>query len=253
MVKRTAGAIDTKACLQCCRPAGYVFWFIMCKLDVFETVPKSMSKNFYRAVIFTLIVLHLSLISGCGLKSPVSENKGFPTLDRLRPLPAEPVCRVGLLSFINESEYPLADMVAYKIFLSEFNSLTGAWLASEGDVKKLYQEFRIYPGQSASLEERKILASRLNVGLLIVVTILESEEKPTAAQSVNPMVSMRAAIIDGRTGQTLWSSYHQREGIDYKLAMHFGQINSLAGLYQRMFEEIITLWKKEGLQQCDIT
>jgi hypothetical protein len=189
------------------------------------------------------VVLTL-LLSGCGTELPI--------LQRMKSLPPEPICRVALLPFSSDSEYPLSELVTYKVFSAQFAAMDNAWIAQEGDVLKIYQQLRIFPGQIPTPEQLQLLAGRLNVQLLIMGHVVEMRENPGDNQSVNPVLAIRVDIIDGRNAETLWSTYHHRQGTDYQKAMHFGQINSVAGLSRQVSTEIITLWIKKGLAQCDV-
>jgi hypothetical protein len=185
------------------------------------------------------------LVSGCGTD--------FPILQRMKPLPAEPACRVAVLPFSSESDYPLAELIAYKIFSAQFAALDNAWVAQEGDVQKVYQNLRIFPGQLPTPEQLQILASRLNVQLLIMGHVVEMRENPGPNNSINPVLALRMDIVEGHTADTLWSTYHRRQGADYQKAMHFGQIHSVTGLCRQLSEEIITLWIKKGFPRCDVS
>jgi hypothetical protein len=171
----------------------------------------------------------------------------------MKPLPAEQACRVAVLPFSSESDYPLAELIAYKIFSAQFSALDGAWVAQEGDVSKVYQNLRIFPGQLPTPEQLQILASRLNVQLLIVGHVVEMRENPGPNNSINPVLALRIDIVDGPTADTLWSTYHRRQGVDYQKAMHFGQIHSVTGLCRQLSDEIITLWIKKGFSRCNVS
>ena len=58
------------------------------------------------------------LVGGCGVVSVVESELELPILQRLRPLPVEPACRVAVLPFVNESDYPSAEIISYKVFSS---------------------------------------------------------------------------------------------------------------------------------------
>ena len=64
---------------------------------------------------------------------------------------------------------------------------------------------------------------------------------------------MRVDILDGHTGDILWSVYNHRQGIDYQKTMHYGIINTISGLCQQVSIEIINLTFKQGLTQCDVS
>jgi hypothetical protein len=202
----------------------------------------SLSGYWRRALFLGFLTLFLS---GCGAE--------FPVLQRMKPLPAAPVCRVAVLPFSSDSDYPLAELIAYKVFSAQFAALDDAWIAPEGDVLKIYQQLQIFPGQLPTPEQLQILANRLNVQLLIKGHVVEMRENPGVNKSINPVLVIRIDLVDGRTAETLWSTYHRRQGIDYQKVMHFGQIHSVAGLCQQVSAEIITLWLKKGLKQCDVS
>lgn len=187
----------------------------------------------------------LIVVSGC--------SGDFPFLQRMKPLPAKSVCRIAVLPLVNESDYPLADVMVYKVFSGMLSDMGNYWLAQEGDIRKIYQQFRIYPGQVPSPEQMKILARRLNVQLLITGNIIQMHENPGSNGSVNPELSVRLRILNADTVETLWSTYHHRQGIDYQKTMHFGQINSMTRLCRLVSQEIINLWFKQGLTRCDIS
>lgn len=205
--------------------------------------PASAFRSYLQRALF-LGVFTLCL-SGCGAE--------FPILQRMKPLPAEPVCRVAVLPFSSDSDYPLAELITYKVFSAQFAALDDAWMAPEGDVLKIYQQLQILPGQLPTPEQLQILANRLNVQLLIKGHVVEMRENPGANNSVNPTLAIRIEIVDGPSVDTLWSTYHRRQGIEYQKGLHFGQIHSVAGLSQQVSTEIITLWIKKGLMQCDVS
>jgi hypothetical protein len=185
-------------------------------------------------------------ISGCATE--------LPNLQRLRPLPADDhICRVAVLPFTSESDYPQAAFIVAKVMSAELNTLGNYIVTQEGDVDKLYQQLRILPGQSPTQDQLQILANRLNTQLLFTGHVIDMRENPGENKSVNPVLTVQVDILDGRTADTLWSIYHRRQGLDYQKAMHFGVINSMAGLCKQVVAEIINLTFKKGLAQCDVS
>lgn len=185
-----------------------------------------------------------ALLGGCGASRPYQQKAA---------LPPGPICRVAVLPFVSESDYPLAHAIAYKVFLAEFQGAGNYLVVQEGDVLKLYQQLRILPGQAPSLDEMQMLAGRLEAQLLITGNVVEMRENPAGAGNVNPVVGLELQIRDGRSSDPLWRTYHRREGTDYRTAMHFGTIHTVTGLTQQVSREIINLWFKEGLTQCDVS
>ena len=177
----------------------------------------------------------------------------LPTLERVKPLPSVPVCRVAVLPFLDESDYPLANTIAYKVFIAELNSLGNYMITQEGDIQKIYHQLRIPFGQSPTQEQFQILANRLNVQLMFIGKVIEMQENRGINETGNPVFAMRVDILDGHTGDLLWSVYHHRQGIDYQKTMHYGIINTISGLCRQVSSEIINLTFKQGLTQCDVS
>ena len=212
-----------------------------------------------KKMFFTLIsvirhsLFHASLVmlfgvfflNGCGTQMPLYRQ--------LAPLPADPVCRVAVLPFLNDSDFPLGDAIVSKVFTMQFQDSGNYLVIQEGDILKVYQQLHILPGVAPTLDQLQIIANRVNAQLLITGIILEMREDRGEHGTVNPMLIMDIQIRDGRSGETLWNTFHRRQGTDYKKTMHFGTIHTVTGLSRQMAEEIINLWFKKGLTQCDVS
>lgn len=186
----------------------------------------------------------LFLLGGCG--------SSLPSLERLRPIPAEEkICNVAVLPFVSDSNYPLSAIVAYKVFSAKLTELTNYSVTSEGDIASLFQELRILPGQSPDKEQLQLILNRLDDQLIFTGHVLEMREDPSKNGGINPVLVMQVDILDGHTGKILQSIYNRRQGDDYIKIMHFGKINSIAGLCQQVSSELINLSLKQGLSQCD--
>lgn len=197
------------------------------------------------SIVLLLVLLALCL-GGCGTE--------LPYLQRLRPLPgAGHICRVAVLPFTSESDYPQSAAIVTKVITAELNQSGNYIVTQEGDVDKLYLQLRILPGQAPTQEQLQVLTSRLNVQLLFTGRVLEMRDNPGPNHSINPVLALRLEILDGHTGAVLWSVYHRRQGMDYLKIMHFGIIHSMAGLTKQVGSEIINLMFKKGLPKCDVS
>ncbi|MBI5441496.1 MAG: hypothetical protein HY900_09850 [Deltaproteobacteria bacterium] len=194
---------------------------------------------------FVFLMLLALVVQGCGGRLPYHQQRGS--------LPTGPICRVAVLPFSNESDYPVGDVVAYKVFVAEFNSSGRYLLAQEGDILRMYQQLRIFPGQVPTTEQLAILGNRLGAQLLITGRVTEMRENPAEASTVNPALALTLQLRDGRTGDPLWTTYHRREGTEYRKAMHFGTIHTVTGLAQQVAREVVQLWFKQGLTTCDVS
>jgi polysaccharide biosynthesis protein PelC len=171
----------------------------------------------------------------------------------MAPFPPGPVCRVAVLPFVSDSDFPLADAIVSKVFATQFQEAGNFTVIQDGDILKAYQQLHILPGVTPTLEQLQIIANRVGAQFLITGIILEMREDRSAHGTVNPRLSVEIRICDGRSGQTLWTVLHRRQGADYEKTMHFGKINTVTGLSRQMSVEIINLWFKKGLAQCEVS
>jgi polysaccharide biosynthesis protein PelC len=191
------------------------------------------------------------LLYGCA--GPWSRGPEFPSHRQSAPPPSGPVCRVAVLPFLNDSDYPLADSIVYKVFAAQFQLSSNSLVVQEGDILKLYQQLRIWPGQAPTPEQLRILASRLGAQVLITGTVMEMRENPGLNASSNPVLAVDVRLLHGESGDLLWGTFHRRQGTDYRTAMHFGTIHTVTGLSRQVALEIINLWYKKGFSRCDIS
>ena len=182
---------------------------------------------------------------GCGMKDPL------PISMQVKPLPPGPICRVALLPFLNESEFPAGDAIFSKIFASQFQDAGNFFTIQEGDISKVYQQLHLLPGVAPTFGQLQIIADRVKAQFLITGSIIEMQELPAEQNTINPTISVEVEIRDIRNGKILWATLHKRQGDYYNKTMHFGTIHSITGLSRQMAVEIINLWFKKGLNQCE--
>lgn len=172
-----------------------------------------------------------------------------PSLEKKNVYEGESVCSVALLPFINASRFAQGNFISQRVFAAELNRVGGIAVASEGDVQNIYRELRIFPNQLPDIEQIKVVGSRLDVQLVISGRITEMEEK-MGDNYVNPVLALTLQIYDAKSGKTMWTTHHRREGSDYRTVMHFGLVNSVTQLSRIMSDEIIEEWFSEGMKQC---
>lgn len=165
------------------------------------------------------------------------------------PMLSEDYCRIAVLPFLNESHYKQGDIILQKVFTAELIKAGDYSIAQEGDILKLYQQIKIYSGHSPDYEQLRIIADRLNVQLLITGRIIEMNEN-LVNLSVNPELALSVQIFDAKTGTILWTTYHRKNGEQYRTLLHFGKINSITTLAQIMTQEVIEKWISEGFKKC---
>ncbi len=188
------------------------------------------------AVLFPLLLL-------------VACSSAVPRLNMMRPLPGNFTCRVAVLPFMDRGAYPRGAELFYKVFSAELVSAAAFKVVREGDVLDLYRQLTIFPTREPSLEQLKIIGSRLGVQLFIGGEILKMVERRSGRDVVTELTVV-LHIYDGKTGRLLWETYYKRRGKDYRTVLHFGRINTITGLAQRMSQAIINLWLEQGMNQC---
>jgi hypothetical protein len=171
----------------------------------------------------------------------------------MAPMPPGPVCRVAVLPFVSDADFPLADAIVNKVFATQFQNSGNFFLIQDGDVLKIYHQLHILPGMTPNLDQLQIIANRVGAQFLITGVVLEMREDRGPGGTVNPTLALQIQLCDGRSGQTLWTALHRRQGSYYTKAMHFGTINTVTGLSRQMAAEIINLWFEKGLAQCDVS
>lgn len=192
--------------------------------------------------------LLLLAVTGCAGLMP--DKEPLPYHREMNPLPSGPICRVAVLPFVNDSDYPFGGDIASRVFREQLQMSGNHLVVQDGDILDVYQQLRIRPGVAPTLEQLRIIADRVNAQLLITGIVLEMRQDPAPHRTVNPAIIMELQVRDGRTGGTLWKVFHRKKGTDYKKAMHFGTIHTVTGLSGRMATEIINLLFEKGLTQC---
>jgi hypothetical protein len=194
-----------------------------------------------RCFFYFLLVFLLLACSACAVYAPSPEKKNGYECD--------PVCRVVFLPFINSSRFEQGNVIVQRILGAELTRIGGAEVASEGDVRNIYRELRIFPNQHPDIEQIKVIGSRLDAQIIISGRISEMEEK-MGDNYVNPVLGVMLQVYDGKSGKSLWSTYHRKEGSDYRKIMHFGLVNTVTQLSRIMADEIIEQWFAEGMKRC---
>ncbi|MBW2466304.1 MAG: hypothetical protein JRF02_03305, partial [Deltaproteobacteria bacterium] len=111
-------------------------------------------------VVLVLFILLLGfLLSGCATQLPLHREQ--------KPMPDGPICRVAVLPFLNDSDFPLGDAIIHKVFATEFQNAGNYLVIQEGDIHKVYQQLHLLPGMTPTLEQLQIISDRVNAQLLI--------------------------------------------------------------------------------------
>jgi hypothetical protein len=180
------------------------------------------------------------LLAGCA--------GSFPRLEVLDSLPDTPHCRVAILPFIYQGDFPRGENIVYKAFVAEMGAVPGVDVVSEGDVLQMYKQFQLFPKDLPNEDQLRVMAVRLGAETVVTGEILRMNE--VEADVVNTELTLVINLYAGESGKLLWTTYHRRRGEEYRNILHYGRVNSMSGLARRMSSEILTLWIENGMKQC---
>lgn len=172
----------------------------------------------------------------------------FPRLKVLTALPDTPHCRVAILPFIYQGDFPRGENIVYKAFIAEMAAVPGVDVVSEGNVLQLYKQFRLFPKDLPNEDQLRAMARRLGAETMVTGEIMRMSE--VDANVVNTELALVLDLHAGDSGKLLWTTYHRRQGEEYRNVLHYGRVNSMSGLARRMSSEILTLWIENGMKQC---
>ena len=201
-------------------------------------------RQFFGTHPFAVLPLFLALfllLTGCAEK--------YPRLEVIAPLPDNPSCRVAILPFAYQGDFPRGENILYKIFIAEMAAVSGFDVVAEGDVLQLYKQFRLFPQDQPNEEQLRLLAQRLGAETLVLGNILRMVEMDSGDE-VSTELTLVLNLHEGASGKLLWSTYHKRRGEDYRNVLHYGRVNTMSGLARRMTNEIISIWIENGMKQC---
>lgn len=175
----------------------------------------------------------------------------LPLWQQVRPFPEENICRVAVLPFTNESGYESGGSVLHRIFTAELVGIADYYLVQEGEVRKTYRHLSIYPGREPSFDELQSLARKLDVQMIVQATVLEMTDGRQNGSQGTPLLAAVFRIRTAPSCDTLWTTYHRREGSEYRTVMHFGCINTMSGLARQVAAEVLQVWKEKGIPSCN--
>ena len=179
------------------------------------------------------------LMTGCAGKK---RERPLITLTEKAP---PRVCRIAVLPFQNQTKYPAAGLMLYRIFMAELANYTDFHAVEEGEIRRILLRGKVYPGQTISPDIREMIVKATGVDALLSGEVQEAAEE---RGWVHLAFSLR--VREAKTGRLLWTTYYARNGEDYRKVMHFGTIDTLSGLAKRMLDDVLENWHEKGLGGC---
>ncbi|RTZ90502.1 MAG: hypothetical protein DSY91_06320 [Deltaproteobacteria bacterium] len=155
------------------------------------------------------------------------------------------VCRVAVLPFQNQTKTTAAGLMLYRILMAEMARLRNFQVVEEGAVRRILLRGKVYPGQSITPEIREMIMKTLHPDALLSGEVVDVEETSDMVR-----LAFNLRMRDARTGQLLWTTYYARTGEEYRKVMHFGEIDTLAGLTRQMVFDVLKMWQEKKLGGC---
>ncbi len=188
-----------------------------------------------------IVILAVTFLSACASE--------YPRLTIVDPLPPGINCRIALLPFVYQGDFPRGENIFFKAFAAEMMTSAGFKVIPEGDINQLYKQLKLYRRDLPNEKQMQAIGNRLDAQLIVLGEIIGMTEVDTGSY-VDTNITVSVRIHDALTGDVLWSTYHKRKGEEYRNVMHYGRVNTITGLSRRMASEIITKWAEEGMKQC---
>ncbi len=188
-----------------------------------------------------LTILVIFTVGGCSIAN-------LPNVQILN-CPKNSITKVAVLPFKNNSKFLQGGDLFYKVFSAKLINSHWVDVCPEGDIRAIYRQLEIFPGQQPNLQQLRIIASRLHVEYLILGKVLRMEEKRTRQGEINPIIAVSLQIVNGRTGKVILVTHHYREGESYRKIMHFGMVDTVTKLAAIMSSEIIEQWERD-INEC---
>ena len=178
-------------------------------------------------------------MAGCAGK-----KRERPQVTLTRKVPPR-VCSLAVLPFQNQTKYPAAGLMLYRVFMAELANEAGFHAVEEGMIRRVLLRGKVFPGETISPEIRAMVVKVTGADALLSGEVEEAVEEK---DWVHLAFSLR--VREARTGRLLWTTYYARNGEDYRTVMHFGKIDTLAGLARQMVMDVLKSWREKGLGGC---
>lgn len=183
----------------------------------------------------------LFLLAGCGGAAPFLQGG--------EGLGGQRVCSFALLPLQNKSTYPQGGEVVQRLLARELVRGGYHHIALTGDVRKIYRQLGLRAMMTPSPEQLRIIADRLGVEAIIGGEVLQMQEQ-VSQEKIQTKLVVQLRVYRGRDGRQAFATYHSRQGEDYRTLLHFGRINTISGLTEKVIGEILLLWKEKHLFNC---
>jgi len=155
------------------------------------------------------------------------------------------VCTVAVLPFQNQTKYPAAGLMLYRVFMAELANYTDFHAVEEGEIRRILLRGKVYPGQAISPEIRGMVAKATGVDALLSGEVQEAMEEKDRVR-----LAFTLRVREAKTGRLLWTTYYARNGEGYRKVMHFGEIDTLTRLASQMVIDVLKDWHERGLGGC---
>lgn len=165
--------------------------------------------------------------------NPMIAYSGFTRVDSNRD-----IRKVGVLPFINNSPRQGAGEIVTSIFMAVIFKSGIFQVEEKGNIERFLANHKIKSFKKISKKEFKKMGEWLNIDAVFMGTVEEFAGGDQGRLST-PVLSIRAKLIDLRTGKVLWMMRHSKRGDDYVKIFELGRVRSVSTLTKRVLTEAI--------------
>lgn len=147
--------------------------------------------------------------------------------------------KVGVIPFINESGRQGAGEIVTSIFTTVIFK-SGVFQVEEGgNIEHFLNRLKLKSLNLISKDQLKKMRERLGLDAVFMGTVEEFSGGDQGQRLSTPVVSIRAKLIDLRSGQVVWMTRHRRKGDDYIKMFDIGRVRSVSTLTKQVLTEAV--------------
>ncbi len=169
----------------------------------------------------------------CSCNSMIAYS-GFTRIESNRD-----IRKVGVLPFTNNSARQGAGEIVTSIFMAVIFKSGIFQVEEKGNIERFLANYKIRSFKKISKKEFKKMGEWLNIDAVFMGTVEEFAGGDQGQRLSTPVVSIRAQLIDLKSGKIIWMTRHRKRGDDYVKIFELGRVRSVSTLTKRVLTEAI--------------
>jgi len=161
----------------------------------------------------------------------------------------EPVVRIAVLPFENDSTEPYAGQILALQFIRHLSALPAVDVIEPGVVRQALLEGRVIRDGGVSLPQVDLLRVMLAADLILSGTVRDYEE--SIGEFGNPLVAFSVNGVDPHRRQIVWSSFSYNEGHDKVYFWNLGMLHTAHALSSEMAHAVLVRVLEERRETLD--